>query len=145
MALTERIVAPRIEDAVDDAIDLLWQGRGDLERLVLDIADAFHNIPMRPSERRLTCGKAGGKYIVFEVLCMGGKSSPNIWGRYAAAIGRILASIFDRDEFRCEIYVDDPLMAVSGTPHRRAKVWRCLHSAFWAFPWPGRKEFVDPL
>ena len=54
---------------------------------------------------------------------MGGKSSPTIWGRYAAAIGRILASISDLDEFRCEIYIDDPLMAVSGTPHRRAKVF----------------------
>ena len=31
VALTERIVLPGIQDAVDDAIDLLWQGRGDLE------------------------------------------------------------------------------------------------------------------
>jgi len=122
VSLTERIVLPRIQDAVDDASDLLRQDKGDLEWLVLDIADAFHNIPMRPAERRFTCGKVGEKFIVFEVLCMGGKSSPNIWGRFAAAIGRILASIFDENEFRCEIYVDDPLMAVAGTAPRRQKL-----------------------
>jgi len=122
VALTERIVLPRIQDAVDDASDLLRQGQGDLEWLVLDIADAFHNIPMLPAERRFTCGKVGETFIVFEVLCMGGKSSPNIWGRFAAAIGRILASIFDPNEFRSEIYVDDPLMAVVGSFPRRQKL-----------------------
>jgi len=122
VSLTERIVLPRIQDAVDDASDLLRQNRGDLEWLVLDIADAFHNIPMLPAERKFTCGKVGNKFIVFEVLCMGGKSSPNIWGRFAAAIGRILASLFDPGEFRCEIYVDDPLMAVVGSFARRQKL-----------------------
>jgi len=122
VSLTERIVLPRIQDAVDDASELLRQNRGDLEWLVLDIADAFHNIPMLPSERKFTCGKVGDKFIVFEVLCMGGKSSPNIWGRFAAAIGRILASLFDPGEFRSEIYVDDPLMAVVGSFARRQKL-----------------------
>ena len=122
MALTERIVLPRIQDAVDDASDLLRQGQGDLEWLVLDIADAFHNIPMLPAQRRFTCGKVGETFIVFEVLCMGGKSSPNIWGRFAAAIGRNLASIFDPNEFRSEICVDDPLMAVVGSVPRRQKL-----------------------
>ena len=121
--LPERIVLPRVQDAVDDAADLLRMGYGGLEWLVLDIADAFHNVPLRPSERRYCCGKVGNRFVVFLVLCMGGKSSPNIWGRYAACIGRILASIFDPAEFRSEIYVDDPLLAVAGTAERRTRVF----------------------
>ena len=40
-------------------------------------------------------------------------------GRYAALLGRMLASIFCPDEFRNEIFVDDPLMAAAGTEERR--------------------------
>ena len=93
ISLSERLVLPRLQDAVEDAQALLQQGYK-LEWLVLDIADAFHNVPIKDSERKYMCGKFGGKYIAFKVLCMGGKSSPNIWGRFAAAMGRILASIF---------------------------------------------------
>ena len=39
------------------------------------------------------------------------KSSPNIWGLFAAAIGRVVSSVSSGDEFRYEIYVDDPLLA----------------------------------
>ena len=116
--LKERIVLPRIQDAVEDALELRKSG-GQLEWMVLDISDAFHNVPMRPSERRFSCGKVGDRYVVFEVLCMGGKSAPNVWGRYAAGLGRITASVFDPSEFRDEIYVDDPLMAAVGTEEDR--------------------------
>ena len=57
------------------------------------------------------CGMVGAQYLVFEVLGMGGRSSPNIWVRLAAAIGRVVSSVFNGDEFRCEIHVDDPLLA----------------------------------
>ena len=121
--LPERIVLPRVQDAVDDASELLRHGYGGLEWLVLDIADAFHNVPLRASERRYCCGKVGDRFVVFLVLCMGGKSAPNIWGRYAACIGRVLASVFPSDELRSEIYVDDPLLACTGTLARRTKVF----------------------
>ena len=119
VTLTERIVLPRIQDAVEDAMHLRLCGEGDLEWLVLDIADAFHNIPLRPSEWKFACGKVGNRFVVFLVLCMGGKSAPNIWGRYAALLGRMLASTFSPDEFRSEVYVDDPLMAAIGNQDRR--------------------------
>ena len=119
VTLTERIVLPRIQDAVDDARHIRNATALPLEWLVLDIADAFHNIPMRDSERRFACGVVNGRLVVFEVLCMGGRSAPNIWGRYAALLGRMLASIFCPDEFRNEIFVDDPLMAAAGTEERR--------------------------
>ena len=114
VSLYERIVLPRVQDAVDDARELRRLHGDPIEWLVLDVADAFHNIPLRPSERRFTCGKFQDRVVVFESLCMGGKSAPNIWGRYAAAMGRILASIADPSRFRVEIFVDDPLMVASG-------------------------------
>ena len=117
--LRERIVLPRIQDAVDDARELR-ASPGDLEWLVLDISDAFHNIPLRASERRYACGRLGDLYILFLVLCMGGKSAPNIWGRYAAWLGRLLASLFEAAVFRNEVYVDDPLMAAVGTVEERS-------------------------
>ena len=119
VTLEERIVLPRVQDAVDDARHVRLHCNDDLEWMVLDIADAFHNVPMRPSERRFACGKVGDRFIVFEVLCMGGKSAPNIWGRFAALLGRMLASMFSPDVFRAEVYVDDPLMATAGTQAQR--------------------------
>ena len=116
--LRERFVLPRIQDAVDDALHLRRSGDS-LEWLVVDISDAFHNIPLRSSERRFACAKVGDFYVVFEVLCMGGRSAPNIWGRNAACLGRLLASLFDPEQFRNEIYVDDPIMAAVGTLHDR--------------------------
>ena len=83
------------------------------------MADAFHNVPVRQSERRFACGKVGESYVCFTSLCMGGKSAPNIWGRFAAAMGRITASILPPDEHRLEIYVDDPLLCATGDLERR--------------------------
>ena len=81
---------------------------------MLDIADAFHNIRIRPSECRYAVAKVGDQYVVFQVLCMGGKSSPTIWGRFAACVGRIFASVADPWCARIEVYVDDPLTTVGG-------------------------------
>ena len=121
--LGERIVLPRIQDAVDDAKFLLGSGSGELEWLVLDVADAFHNIPMCTSELRHACGKIGNTFVVFLVLCMGGRSAPNQWGRFAACLGRLVASLFSNAEFRTEIYVDDPLMAARGNQAQRDKLF----------------------
>ena len=48
-----------------------------------------------------------------------GEIGPNIWGRFAALLGRMLASVFSPHAFRAEIYVDDPLMATAGTQAQR--------------------------
>ena len=93
MVVEERIVLPRIQDAVTDALELRRAGTGDIEWIVLDIADAFHNIPLRSAERRFACSKIGDEIVCFLVLCMGGKSAPTIWGRFAACIGRMVASV----------------------------------------------------
>ena len=122
MVLPDRIVLPRIQDAVEDARQLLLQHPG-LEWMVLDVADAFHNVPLRPSERRYACVKVGSHFVVFVVLRMGRKSALGIWGRFGAVLGRILASVFCDGELRCELYVDDRLVAAIGSTKRRARLF----------------------
>ena len=131
---------PRIQGAVDDALDLLMSnardGTAEVEWLVLDVADAFHNIPLKPRERRFACGKVADRYVVFRVLCMGGKSAPTVWGRFAAAVGRVLSSIADPSAFRVEVYVDDPLLAASGSLRERTHTFtkQLLALALLGFP-----------
>ena len=38
--------------------------------------------------RQFTCGKVGTRFLLITVSGMGGKSSPNTWGRFAATSGR---------------------------------------------------------
>jgi hypothetical protein len=47
-------------------------------------------------------------FIIYDVLVFGSRSSPTIWGRFAALLGRILAATVP--ENRTHIYVDDPIL-----------------------------------
>ena len=111
------------------------------EWLVANVAHAFHNIPIRPSERQFMCGMVGSRCLVFKVLGMGGKSSPNVWGWLAAAIGRVVSSVFCGDEIPCEICVDDPLLAAGRSLGERSRTFTValLAIAVLGSPWLGTK------
>ena len=111
---------PRLEDAVENGKHLL-QVQDALEWLVVDVAHAFHTVPIRPSERQFMCGKVRTRFLVFKVVGMGGKLSPDIWGLFAAATGRVVSSVFSDGEFRCEVNVDDRLLAAGGSLPSRPK------------------------
>ena len=51
--------------------------------------------------------------VVFDTLVFGAGSSPTIWGRYAAWLGRSATAITPRAGV--QIYVDDPAFVLSGT------------------------------
>ena len=51
---------------------------------------------------------------MFKVLFIEGKASPNIWGRFAAAVGRVVSSVFTDGALKLEVYVADPLFAIAG-------------------------------
>ena len=80
----ERVVLPRLMDAVRDCEHLLRKKREPVF-VAVDIQDAFHNVPAA-SDKRFTAG------------------------RFAALLGRYLMSIVP--EITLQIYVDDPLMAI---------------------------------
>ena len=105
----ERVVLPRLMDAVRDCEHLLRKKREPVF-VAVDIQDAFHNVPAA-SDKRFTAARAemeNGKeaFIIYDVLVFGCKSSPTLWGRFAALLGRYLMSIVP--EITLQIYVDEP-------------------------------------
>ena len=116
----ERIVLPGIQHVVGDILALArdCQNNEGVWMLCYDISDAFNNIPVDPSETPFTCAKiettSGDFFVVFDSLVFGSGSSPTVWGRFAAWLGRSTAAIIPSD-FRQEIYVDDPVLVAKGS------------------------------
>ncbi len=117
VTMHERIVLPRLRDLIDD---ILWaistlQEDEDWETLVLDYADAFKQLVVDEAERRHLGGRALSGYFVYNVVLFGVRSGPLLWGRVAALLMRITATMNHRDRARLECYVDDPILVVAGT------------------------------
>ena len=137
VTLTERIVLPRLIDAIGDLIELLEAELAeldaggemraaasdlpDVEQMVIDFTDAFKIVPLHPLERGLAAGKVPNAtdLFVYFSLCFGGTSCPLVWERYAAFLGRSTQSMYEFTEARLQVYVDDPWMSARGRPARR--------------------------
>ena len=134
----ERTILPRLLDIIRDALELAqFLGLGeDLGFYGIDIAGAFHNIPIHTGEKRFVCAMFEGVDYVFDVTIFGSRSSPTVWGRYGAWLGRSTSSLFQRTELRVEVYVDDPPMVAAGSPdtHRRLFTVALLWMAAAGFP-----------
>ena len=106
----QRIVLPRLRDAVMDGLDLLRECRSgeSVQLAVIDIQDAFHCIPVRPDEQRFQATLFQGRYHVFRVVIFGSGSAPTIWGRVAAWIGRSTQALLPPAFARLQVFVDDP-------------------------------------
>ena len=91
--LRERIVLPRLWDVIADVTALLEHSgaklAGDIDMMVIDWADAFHSIGVRPEEipHQVVRG-FNGQHIGYEAVLFGGVGSPLVWGRAAAFLGR---------------------------------------------------------
>ena len=110
----ERIILPRLLDVVQSCLMVMRKGKTPVLAAV-DIQDAFHNIPAG-SDKRFTVAQAdleeGPMHVIYDVLVFGAKSSPTIWGRYAAFLERTLAACVP--EMEAQIYVDDPIFVLEG-------------------------------
>jgi hypothetical protein len=133
--LHERIVLPRIEDATSGAIRLARENGSamDLEWLVLDFADAFHQVHLRPDLWGYNVAKIGDLWIVFKVLSFGGRSFPNIWGRVVGLVGRATGSILDSASTDVQIFVDDPIIAAGGSVASRTRNFAMVFIIFALF------------
>ena len=82
--LRERVVLPRLKDAVLDLIDLIEQGGLDddgrqLGLLAVDFKDAFHTLPVHRDELPFQIAKGvNGEYIGYNTVVFGGAGSPLI-------------------------------------------------------------------
>ena len=105
----ERVVLPRLEDAITDALELVQEvGPDRWEGVVLDFADAFKQLVVAREERRHLGGRALNGVICYHRVPFGIRSGPLVWGRTAALLMRVTAILNHDQLVRAECFVDDP-------------------------------------
>ena len=113
--LLERVVLPR---SIDHARDLsqLSEGEWAVVSMILDHADAFHEIPLHPLKIPFCCADLGDHgFLVFFGMGFGGRSFPNVFGRASSFIARHTQAMLDPLTTRLQQFVDDPILAQLGT------------------------------
>ena len=110
----ERILLPRLLDLAQQAVRQYRHGNEPW----LAAVDVM-NIPAGPDKRFTVAARPKPQQpgemeiIVFDTLVFGAGSSPTLWGRYAAWLGRSASAVMPRASV--QIYVDDPAFVLSGT------------------------------
>ena len=113
----ERIILPRLND-LGTAASRVYRNGGTPWIAGIDIKDAFMNIPAG-RDKFMTVSVVPGPeegsqgLVIFDTLVFGSTSSPTLWGRFAAWLGRSLACI--EPGATIQTYVDDPGLILSGT------------------------------
>ena len=137
----ERIILPRLLDVVTETIDLQAKGEKPIFAAI-DIQDAFHNVPSGKDKKYTAarCEMEDGqdKFIVYDVLVFGSKSSPTIWGRFAAYLGRIVCSILP--EIGMQVYVDDPIFVLPNSNKESVKIFTLVLLILKIFGYPVKLE-----
>ena len=137
----ERIILPRLLDVVTETIDLQAKGEKPIFAAI-DIQDAFHNVPSGKDKKYTAarCEMEDGqdKFIVYDVLVFGSKSSPTIWGRFAAYLGRIVCSILP--EIGMQAYVDDPIFVLPNSNKESVKIFTLVLLILKIFGYPVKLE-----
>ena len=123
--LDERLVLPRMKDALEDVLRLL-EVREPHEQvcfLSLDFSDAFKHLHVRLNEQRFLSGTALGGYFVYKTVLFGVRTGPLVWGRMAALVARSTQALFHSDRCRLQVFVDDPLLVARGTQQQLANIY----------------------
>ena len=90
-----------------------------IELVTMDFSDAFYTLWLEESARGKLAFRTLKGWAVFSRLCFGMSGAPLIWGRVAALACRLAQAIFMPWELRLQCYVDDPAIAVRGSPEQR--------------------------
>ena len=53
-----------------------------------DVTEAFHQVPLHPSEQAYTVASVAGVFYVFRVLVFGSGSAPTVWGQIRCLLGK---------------------------------------------------------
>ena len=128
ITLKERLVLPRLKDALEDTLQLL-ETKTPNERVLymsLDFSDAFKHLAVRENEYRYLSGRALGGFFVYKTVLFGIKTGPLVWGRMAALIARSTQSLFHISRCRLQIFVDDPLIVARGTVEQLNSIFNVI-------------------
>ena len=88
---------------------------------MIDISDAFKLVDVAPAERRFLAAEIFNRYYLWGVCVFGCASAPLVWGRLAALLMRLLQGLFHGCEARLNMYVDDILLQLAGSPEERTR------------------------
>eukprot|EP00959_Pyramimonas_sp_CCMP1952_P077685 1624065-Pyramimonas_sp.AAC.1 len=131
----ERPVRPRVADVIDDLRAMVPPAPA-MENSVLlasaDMRDAYQHFRVHPAELRhcLTRDWRSAVVMVWVMMSFGLKSAPLLWGRLAAAMARLIQGMYIPGEARLQLYMDDPLWALTGSPYTQRF---CLAMGIWTF------------
>lgn len=137
----ERIILPRLLDVVSETLTFQANNLKPVFAAI-DIQDAFHNVPAG-RDKRYTAARCQMEdnqdcFIVYDVLVFGSKSSPTVWGRFAAYLGRIVCSILP--EVGVQIYVDDPIFVLPDSSQESRKLFALVLLILKIFGFPVKLE-----
>ena len=126
-----RSVLPRMLDLVFESLEMMADlpADEDIEFLVLDFIDAFWLLPLSPKERRYFVAMLRGRYLVWCRTAQGSRGAPLSWAVFAALLmrcaqgvaGKVEANRRVRNRAAGHCYVDNPILAVRGSPAQRAR------------------------
>eukprot|EP00972_Heterocapsa_arctica_P022068 3245158-Heterocapsa_arctica.AAC.1 len=83
------------DSCVDDAV----------EYMVLDVVEAFWNIPLAKAERRFFVGRHQGAYFVFLTAAQGSPNGPLAWSGVASLCMRLAQATF-WESGRCPLRIN---------------------------------------
>ena len=121
-ARTHKSVLPRVSDAVQAALSLLYD-RDEAEQIQMftsDIVDVFWLVPLRHVERKYFCATLKGSYYAFLRTAQGSRGAPLTFSALIA-LGHH-TNRWAREEGRMNVYVDDPIVIIRGSESRSRRV-----------------------
>eukprot|EP00971_Amphidinium_carterae_P348661 6490615-Amphidinium_carterae.3 len=116
----QRVVLPRLDDVLKEYIDIAALQPRVVKLCCVDFKDAFHTVPIHPSEAKYQAVRVADKLYYFTVLVFGSATAPTLWGRVAAFLGRSAQAIMDPLRARVNVYVDDPIFVAAGNTEEHA-------------------------
>ena len=92
-----------------------------MELATADMKDAYQHFRVHETELKhcLTRHWRQPLIMIWVMMSFGLKSAPLVWGRFAAAVARLLQGLYRPGEARLELYLDDPLWVLYGTRQQR--------------------------
>ena len=88
--LRERVVLPRLRDAIQSTRELMQHNQFGIEGVAIDFESAFKQLHVHPDEVKYLSGKGMEGYFAYLRLLFGIVSGPLLWGRVAACLMRMI-------------------------------------------------------
>ena len=128
MQIRQRVVLPRVTEVASSWRHLKSQFPEEEATLaVIDFKDAFYTCRLDQREMKYAVVQGQGGFYILRVVAFGLACGPLLWGRTAALMMRLAATMLPEARLQC--FVDDPIFVLSGRDnlqHRMVLLMACL-------------------